>query len=196
MKGCFTKIIGFIIIIFILYKFVSCLLGVELEDADEEYMTGLWIAKYVLSEEINEYEYITVYNIALCLNGYNKLGYSIFTYDSALNIPKGNMINMWKNNILNAIDNSTNNNVNIWKIKNKRLILNISGKEYKSGEKIKKADVFFIKNLLLMYDYNNKFKFKGNFLKFIDKDGNKMDYKDNPIASGMEEWILGDVDIY
>lgn len=196
MKGCFTKIIGFIIIIFILYKLVSYLLGVGLEDADEEYMTGLWIAKYVLSEEINEYEYITVYNIALCLNGYNKLGYSIFTYDSALNIPKGNMINMWKNNILNAIDNSTNNNVNIWKIKNKRLILNIAGKEYKSGEKIKKADVFFIKNLLLMYDYNNKFKFKGNFLKFIDKDGNKMDYKDNPIASGMEEWILGDVDIY
>lgn len=125
----------------------------------------------------------------------SKCGYSIFIYDSDYNIHENWLINSWTDNILNSAKNIANNNGYTYKIRNGRLILNIDGKEYKSKEKVKKTGIFFIKNLYLKSDDGEKIKFKLNFLKIIDKDGNKVRYDNNIVAKKMEEYILGGIDL-
>lgn len=59
MKGCFSKIIVFIVIIFVLYK-VACfiLIDLRLEDADEDFMSGIWVGKTAISEKVGDYHMI------------------------------------------------------------------------------------------------------------------------------------------
>lgn len=196
MKGCLSKVIGFIIIIFILYKIcVFILVDLRLENADEDFMDGVWVAKTAISEKYEGYEIVMVYNIALCFFKNSKCGYSIFIYDSDYNIHENWLINSWTDSILNSAKNIANNNGYTYKMRNGRLILNIDGKEYKSKEKVKKTGIFFIKNLYLKSDDGEKIKFKLNFLKIIDKDGNKVRYDNNIVAKKMEEYILGGIDL-
>lgn len=88
-----------------------------------------------------------------------------------------------------------NKNAYTYEIRKGRLILNIDGKEYKSKEKVKKTGIFFIKNLYLNLDNGEKIKFKGNFIKVIDKDGKKLNYGNNILWRKMEKWILNGVDL-
>lgn len=196
MKGCFTKIIGFIIIIFILYKVcVFILVDLRLENADEDFMRGVWVAKIAISEKYEGYEIVMVYNIALCFDKDSKCGYSIFIYDSDYNIHENWLVNSWTDNILNSAKKAADNNGYAYEIRNGRLILNIDGKEYKSKEKVKKTGIFFIKNLYLSLDDTEKIKFKGNFIKIIDKKGKKINYGKNILWRKMEEYILSGIDL-
>lgn len=196
MKGCFSKIIVFIVIIFVLYK-VACfiLIDLRLEDADEDFMSGIWVGKTAISEKVGDYQMVTVYSIALSFDSNNKSGYSIFIYDSDANIPHNWFVKSWANNILNALNRTMNKNAYTYEIRKGRLILNIDGKEYKSKEKVKKTGIFFIKNLYLNLDNGEKIKFKGNFIKVIDKDGKKLNYGNNILWRKMEKWILNGVDL-
>lgn len=196
MKGCLSKVIGFIVIIFILYKVcVFILVDLRLENADEDFMDGVWVAKTAISETYGDYEMVMVYNIALSFNKNNKCGYSIFIYDSDYNIHENWLANSWTDNILHSIKKSTDKNGYTYEIRNGRLILNIDGKEYKSKEKVKKTGIFFIKNLYLKLDDGEKIKFKVNFIKIIDKDGKKINYGKNILWKKMEEYILGGIDL-
>ena len=70
--------------------------------------------------------------------------------------------------------------------------MNIDNKDYKSNGKVKKSASFSIKNLYLMDDEGYRFKFKGNFIKITDKNGNKINYKDNIIGELIEELLIED----
>lgn len=195
MKGCLPKIIGFIIIVFILYKVCAFILvDLRLENADEDFMDGVWVAKTAISEKYGDYEIVMVYNIALSFNKNKKCGYSMFIYDSDYNILKSYLIGSWMDNILNSIKKSTDKNGYTYEIKNGKLSLNIDGKEYKSKNKVKKTGIFFIKNLYLKSDNGEKIKFKLNFVKIIDKDGNKVSYDNNIVIKKIEEYVLGGID--
>ena len=196
MKGCLSKVIGFIIIVFILYKaLVFIFVDLRLKNADEDFMDGVWVAKTAIYEKVGDYKIVMVYNIALSFNKNNKCGYSIFAYDSDYNIPKIWFVSSWTDNILNAIKRTTNKDGYTYEIRKGRLILNIDGKKYKSKEKVKKTGIFFIKNIYLKSDDGEKIKFKLNFLKIIDKDGNKVVYDNNIVAKKMEEYILSGIDL-
>lgn len=196
MKGCLPKVIGFIIIIFVLCRVgIFIFYDLRLENADEDFMEGVWVAKTAISEKYGDYEIVMVYNIALCFNKNSKCGYSMFIYDSDLNILKSYLVESWMGNILSSINKTRDKNGYTYEMRNGRLILNIDGKEYKSKNKVKKTGMFFIKNLYLNLDDGEKIKFKLNFVKIMDKDGNKVRYDNNLVIRKMEEYILGGIDL-
>lgn len=192
-KGCFTKIIIFIIAVFVLYKIGLYVLNMRFEDIDEDYMLGVWVGKIAISEKMDDYKITYLYNIALCFNENNKLGYSAFTYDADINTDNvyygGIISDKLRNNITTAIKISTNKNAGSWEIKNSRIFLNIDNEEYKSNGKEKKLGIFSIKNLYLIDDNDNTFKFSGNFFKFTDKNGNRIKHKNNPAY----DWVIEDI---
>ena len=191
-KGCFTKIIIFIIIVFVLYKIGFYILNMRFEDIDEDYMLGLWVGKIAISEKINGYKITYLHNIALYFNENNQLGYSAFTYDADLNTDNdyygGSISDKLRNNLINAIKISTSKNAGSWKVKNSRLFLNIGNEEYKSKGKEKKLAIFSIKNLYLIDNNDEVFKFSGNFFKFTDKDGKRIKHN-NPAY----DWIVKNI---
>lgn len=196
MKKFFQVLIGFVVIVFVIYKCASCILDMKLENAEADFMEGIWVGKDAKSEKIDGFEFVTVYAICLSFNKNNSLGYSLFEYDSDLNIPQNEMHNSWLLNIEEAIEMSIDqNNKNTWEIKNGKLILTINGKKYKPNHRVKKDGTFIVK-FALEDIYDKKTKFKVNFLKFMDKEGNKMDYSNNPITSHMEDWIINGTTIF
>ena len=191
-KGCFTKIIIFIVVIFVLYKIVFYVLNMRFEDIDEDYMLGLWVGKIAISEKVGDYKITYLHNIALYFNENNQLGYSAFTYDADLNTDNayygGIISDKLRSNLINAIKISTYKNAGSWEVKNSRLFLNIDNEEYKSNGKEKKLGIFSIKNLYLFDDNDDIFKFSGNFFKFTDKDGNRIKHN-NPAY----DWVIKDI---
>lgn len=196
MKKFFQVLIGFVVIVFVIYKCGSCIMNATAEAADEEFMKGIWVAGYGKSEKIDDFTYNTMYHITFYFFNNGSLGYDMYQYDADMNIPQTHIIAWWTESFEKVTAMAQNqNNKNTWEIKNGKLILTINGKQYKSHGKVTKSHIFHIRSLVLKDAYGDNLKLKVNFLQFMNKNG-KIDYSNNPIAKSMEEFMFGDLGIY